>query len=56
MKVTLGTHGVKNQRTSQDHTNYSIVKIGQNTEKTSGDLKRLTVTQAPVKDYPQMLV
>ena len=28
-------------------SNYSIVKIGQNTEKSSGDLRRLSVTQTP---------
>ena len=30
--------------------NYSITEIGQNTEKCIGDLRRLAVTQTPVKD------
>ena len=34
-----------NERTSGDHPNYSIVEIGQNTEKSPGDLRRLAVTQ-----------
>ena len=33
-----------NQRTSGDHPDYSIIKIDQNTEKSSGDLKRFAVT------------
>ena len=30
--------------------NYSIIKIGQNAKKILGDLKRLAVTQTPVKE------
>ena len=30
--------------------NYSIAKIGPNTEKSPGEMRRLTVTQNPVKD------
>ena len=36
--------------------NYSIVEIGQNAEKSSGDLRRLVVTQPLVKDHQQMLM
>ena len=43
-------------RTSGDHPNYSIVEISQNTEKSAGDLRRLTVTRTPVKNYQLMLV
>ena len=32
-------------------TNYYNIKNGQNTEKSPGDLRRLAVTQTPVKDY-----
>ena len=42
----IGRHG--NKKTSGDHPDYNIVKIGQNIEKNLGDLKRLTVTQTPV--------
>ena len=31
--------------------NYSIVKIGQNTEKSPGDLRRLVVSQTPMKNH-----
>ena len=34
---------------NRDLPNYSIIEIGQNTEKSPGDLKRLAVTQTPVK-------
>ena len=44
-----GWHG--SWRTSGDHPNDSIIENGQNTEKSPGDLRRLTVTQNPVKDH-----
>ena len=34
-----------NKRTNGDHPNYSIVEIGQNTEKSPGNSRRLAVTQ-----------
>ena len=43
------TGGLRNNRMSGDHPNYSIVEISQNTEKSPGILKRLAVTQTPVK-------
>ena len=36
---------------SGDHPNNSIIENGQNTEKSPGDLRRLAVTQTPVKDH-----
>ena len=36
--------------TSGEHPNYSIVEIGQNTEKSPGDLRKLAVTQTPIND------
>ena len=35
---------------SGDHPNNSIVKNGQNTEKSPGDLRRLAVTNADMKN------
>ena len=35
---------------------YSIVKIGQNTEKSPSDLRRLTVTRNPMDDHQLTLV
>ena len=47
---------VRNQRTNRDHPNYSIVEIGQNTEECPSDLRRLAITQTPVKDHQLTLV
>ncbi len=43
-------------RASGDHTNYYIIENGQNTEKSPGDLRRLAVTQTPVKDHQPTLM
>ena len=55
-RLGKGAGKVENQRTTRDHPNYSIVKIGQNTEKNSVDLRRLAITQTPVKGQQLMLV
>ena len=34
-----------NKRTSVDHPSYYIIEIGQNTEKSPGDLRRFAITQ-----------
>ena len=39
------TGRLENKRTSRDHPDYIIIKIGQNTEKSPGDLRKLAVTQ-----------
>ena len=54
--IGTGTEGFGNNRTSGDHPNYSIAEIGQNSEKSPGDLRRLPVTQTPVSDHQLMLV
>ena len=54
--LAKGSRGVCNQRTNRDKPNYSIAEIGQNTGKCPGDLRRLAVTQNPVKDYQLTLV
>ena len=41
--------------TSGDHPNDNIIENGQNTEKSPGDLRKLAVTQTPVKDQQLML-
>ena len=46
-----GTGRFGSWRTSGDHLNYSIIENGQNTEKSPGDLRRLAVSQNPVKDH-----
>ena len=64
-KIVAGEHGTippritkggRNQRTRRDCLDCSITKIGQNTEKSSKHLRRLTVTQTPVKDHQQALL
>ena len=45
-----------NNGTGGNCPNYSIVEIGQNTEKSPGDLRRLTVSQTPVKSYQLKLI
>ena len=45
------TVGIRNQSQNRNNPDYSIVKMGQYTENHSGDLRRLAVTHAPVKDH-----
>ena len=54
--VNKGTGGIGSWRTSGDHPNDSIIENGQNTEERPGDLRRLSVTQTPVKDHQLMLL
>ena len=42
---------IGNRRTNRSHPNYTIVKIGQNNNKSPGDLSRLTVAQTPVRNH-----
>ena len=55
-RLGKGARGVRNRKASRDHPNYSIVRIGQNTEKSPGDMRRLAVTQARMKDHQLTLV
>ena len=55
-KISKGTGRRGNKRTSRDHLDYSIIKIGLNTEKSPGDLRRLAATQTPVKNHQLTLV
>ena len=45
------TGGIENKSMIGDHPNNSIIKIGQNTKKSPGDLRRLAVTQTPLEDH-----
>ena len=47
---------VRNRRKNGDLQNYNIVKIGEHTEKSPGDLSRLTITQNSVQDNQLKLV
>ena len=48
-RIIKGTGGLVSWRPSGDHPNYSITENGKNTEKSPGDLRRLVVTETPVK-------
>ena len=55
--IVIGVLGtVRNKRMGGDHLNDSIIKISQNTEKNPGDLRRLAVTQTPVRNHQLTLV
>ena len=43
-------------RTSGDYSTYNIIENGSNTEKSSGDLGRLAVSQTPMKDHQLKLM
>ena len=49
-KIIKGLGGFGSWRTSRDHPNDSIIEDGQNTETSPGDLRRLSVTETPVKN------
>ena len=48
-KTYTETRRLEKKRTSRDHPNYQVIKIGQITDKNPGDLRRLAVTQIPEK-------
>ena len=54
--INKGTVGLRNNRASGDHPNYCITGIGQNTEKSPGDLRRLPLTHNPLKDHQLTLM
>ena len=49
-KIGTRTGGLGNNGMGGDCSNYSIVEISQNIEKSPGNLRRLPVTQTPVKN------
>ena len=55
-RITKGTGGLGIWRTSGDHPNYYFIEKDQNTEKSPGDLRRLAVTQTPVKNHQLTLM
>ena len=54
--IPKGTGGHGNKRTSGNHPDYCNIEIGHYTEKNPVDLRRLAVTQTPVKDHQLTLV
>ena len=55
-RIDTETGGPGDKRMSRDHSNYSIIEIGQNIKKSPGDLRRLNVTQIPVENHQLTLV
>ena len=55
-RITKGTEGVGSWWTRGDNPNNNIIENGRNTEKSPGDLSRLTVSQTPVKDHQLTLM
>ena len=49
--IIIRTGGPGSWRTGRDYPNDSIAKNGQNPETSPGDLRRLAVTQTPVKNH-----
>ena len=54
-RIDKGTGGLGNEKTTGHPPNYSIIKIGQNTEKSPGDLRRLAVNQTPLRNHQLIL-
>ena len=50
-RIIKGPGGFGVQGKSADHPSNSIIENAQNTEKIPGNLRRLAVTQIPVKNY-----
>ena len=55
-RINARIGGLGNKRTRGHHPNDSIVEIGQNTEKSPGDLRRVVVTHTLVENYQVTLV
>ena len=55
-RINKWTGGLGNKRTSRNHSKYCIIKIGQNTEKSHGDLRRLPIHQTPMKNHQLTLM
>ena len=55
-KFIKGPGGLGSWRTGRDYPNDSIAEDGQNTETSPGDLRRLAVTQTPVKNHQLILM
>ena len=47
---------LKNKRTSREHQDYCIIKIGHNTKMRPGDLRMLNFSQNPVRNNQLTLV
>ena len=55
-KIGTKTWGFEHNGVGRDSPNHGIVEIGQNAEKSPGDLRRLSVTQTPLKNHKLTLM
>ena len=55
-RINKGTWRLRNQWASRDLADDGMIKIGQNTKKSPGDLKKLAITQIPVRNRDLTLV
>ena len=55
-RIDSRTGGLGNERTSGDYPSDSIIENSQNTEKSPVDLRKLAVTQIPVKNHQLTLM
>ena len=55
-RIVTRTGGCEDKGNREDHLNYSVIKIGQNPKKSLGVLRRLAVTQTPLRNHWLMLV
>ena len=56
LRIGVGNGGLRKTKMSEDHPKYSIIEVGQNTEKSPEDLWRLAHTQTPKENYQLKLV
>ena len=56
LRIIKGIGELIGGRTSGGYPDYNIIESGQNIEKSPGDLRRLPVTQTPVKDHQLTLM
>ena len=52
-RIIRSPGGLGSWRTDRDYLNDSIAENGQNPETSPGDLRRLAVTETPVKNHKQ---
>ena len=54
--IIKGIGRLGNKKTTGDRPNYYIIGNDQNTDKSPGELRRLAITQTPLKDYQLTLM
>ena len=55
-RISTWNGELENKRKSADHPNYSVIEVGQNTEKSPGNLWRLAVNETLLENHQLTLV